>query len=88
VTDWSTLDAFLRTDPTDVGCDEALRVLHVYAELVASGEDAGDRYPGVASHLRACGPCGDDFEGLLALVTDPPAPGVRASLRRKFRDRR
>jgi len=88
VSDWPALDAFLRTDPADVGCDEAMRVLHVYVELVANGEDAATPYQGVTSHLRACGPCGDDFEGLLALVTDPPADGVRKSLRRKLRGRR
>jgi hypothetical protein len=85
VSDWSALDAFLRTDPSDVGCDEALRLLHAYVELVAGGEDAAGRYPGVAEHLRACGPCGDDFDGLLDLVTDPPARGARRSLRKKLR---
>jgi hypothetical protein len=85
MTDWSELDAFLETDPADVGCDEAMRILHVYVELVASGKDAAARFPGVASHLRQCGPCGEDFEGLLALVTDPPADGVRERLRKKFR---
>jgi RNA polymerase sigma-70 factor (ECF subfamily) len=88
VSDWSQLDAFLRTDPADVGCDEALRILHVYVELVASGEDAGPRYPGVASHLHQCGPCGEDFEGLLALVTDPPTSGARTRLRKILRGRR
>ncbi len=24
------------------------------------------RFPDVAAHLRACGPCGEDFDGLLA----------------------
>jgi hypothetical protein len=68
------LEAFLRTDPRDVGCDEAMAVLHVYVDLVARGEDAAGRYPGVAVHLRDCGPCDDDFTGLLAAVTaDPPA---------------
>ena len=28
------------------------------------------RYPGVAAHLQACGPCGEDFEGLLATIHD------------------
>jgi hypothetical protein len=37
---WSALDRFLRTDPRDVGCDQAMEMLHVYAELVASGEPA------------------------------------------------
>ena len=62
------LDRFLRTDPRDVGCAEAMEMLHVYAELVAAGTHAEQRYPGIAAHLRACGPCGEDFEGLLAAV--------------------
>lgn len=69
MTDWPGLDRFLRTDPADVGCDEALRILHVYAEVVASGGDPADRFPGVAVHLQACGPCGTDFDGLLAAIT-------------------
>jgi hypothetical protein len=67
---WSALDRFLRTDPRDVGCGEAMEMLHVYAELVDSGEQAEERYPGIAAHLRACGPCGEDFEGLLAALRD------------------
>jgi hypothetical protein len=65
---WSALDHFLRTDPQDVGCAEAMDLLHVYAELVAAGEPAEHRYPGIAAHLQACGPCGEDFEGLLAAI--------------------
>jgi hypothetical protein len=64
-----TLKRFLRTDPRDVGCSEAIAVLHVYVDLIAAGQDAADDYPGVAAHLAACGPCGDDFAGLLAAVT-------------------
>jgi hypothetical protein len=67
---WSALDRFLRTDPRDVGCEQAMEMLHVYAELVAAGESAEERYPGIAAHLRACGPCGEDFEGLLAAIRD------------------
>ncbi len=68
MSDWPALDRFLRTDPADVGCDEAVEVLHTYVELVLAGHDAAARYPGVAAHLRACGPCGTDFDGLLAAV--------------------
>jgi hypothetical protein len=64
------LDRFLRTDPRDVGCAEAMEMLHVYVDLVAAGEPAEQRYPGIAAHLRACGPCGEDFEALLAAVHD------------------
>ena len=65
---WSALDRFLRTDPRDVGCGEAMEMLHVYAELAAAGDPVEERYPSIAAHLRACGPCGEDFEGLLAAV--------------------
>lgn len=62
------LDQFLSTDPRDVGCGQAMEVLHVYADLMAAGVDAASRYPGVAAHLRACGPCGADFDGLLVAL--------------------
>jgi hypothetical protein len=63
------LDAFLRTDPRDVGCGEAMDALHVYTELYAADPEAArSRYPGIAVHLEACGPCSTDFDGLLALI--------------------
>lgn len=63
------LTRFLDTDPRDVGCDEALAVLHVYVELVQrDAATAAERFPGVAVHLAACGPCQEDFAGLLAAV--------------------
>jgi hypothetical protein len=67
---WTALDQFLRTDPSDVGCAEAMEMMHIYVGLVAAGAPTADRYPGIAAHLRACGPCGQDFEGLLAIVRD------------------
>jgi hypothetical protein len=67
---WSALDRFLRTDPRDVGCAQAMEMLHVYVDVVAAGRGAEERYPGIAAHLRACGPCGEDFEALLAAVRD------------------
>ncbi len=65
MTGWSELDRLLQTDPRDVGCDEAIRMLHIYVDLVLGipGDDstgeAATRYPGVAAHLAACGPCGE-----------------------------
>jgi len=66
---WQALDRFLQTEPRDVGCEQAMEMLHVYAELVAAGAPAEQRHPGIAVHLRACGPCEEDFEGLLAAIT-------------------
>jgi hypothetical protein len=71
MTGWHALDQFLRTDPRDVGCERAMEVLDIYVDVVSAdgAEVAGRRFPGVAAHLRACGPCGEDFDGLLAAVT-------------------
>lgn len=73
MTGWPDFDRFLQTDPRDVGCDEALAIVHVYVELVlADGSGAAAaRYPGLAAHLLACGPCDDDVEGLLAAAGMP-----------------
>jgi hypothetical protein len=67
------LDAFLTTDPRDVGCGEAMDLLHAYADrYVTDRAAAARRYPGILTHLRACGPCSTDFEGLLARLEDEP----------------
>ena len=67
------LDRFLTTDPRDLGCDHAIGLLHVYAELAAvDPARAQERFPEVAVHLRACGPCAEDLEALLdAIRADP-----------------
>jgi len=64
------LERFLRTDPRDVGCAQAMEMLHVCAELAAAGLPVHEQYPGIAAHLLACGPCGEDFDGLLAALRD------------------
>jgi hypothetical protein len=67
------LERFLATDPRDVGCDESMAVMHLYAELLAAGRDdtaAAAQYPGVAAHLAACGACAEDVDGLLAAVRE------------------
>lgn len=71
---WEKLDRFLTTHPRDVGCDEAMAVLHVCVELTAAGQDPARRFPGVAAHLAACGSCAGDFRGLLAAVEADQEP--------------
>lgn len=79
------LDRFLRTDPRDVGCEQAWQVVHVYAELVAAGGDPEVELPGIAAHLASCGPCAEDFSGLVAalrggVAADPAGPSGPAGL--------
>jgi len=66
---WPALDRFLQTDPRDAGCGQAMELLHVYAEVAAADPlGAAERYPEVAAHLSACGPCAEDLAGLLAAI--------------------
>jgi hypothetical protein len=60
------LERFLATDPRDAGCERTMELLDVYADLILAGVDADQRYPGIAAHLRACTPCHEDLQGLLA----------------------
>lgn len=64
------LARFLQTDPADVGCEQAITTLHAYVDLVDAGDDPDARHPGITAHLRACGPCGDDYDGLLLTVRE------------------
>jgi hypothetical protein len=71
---WPELDRFLQTDPRDAGCGKAMELLHIYAEIaVADPRGAEQRHSEVAAHLRACGPCAEDLEGLLAAIRTDPA---------------
>jgi hypothetical protein len=75
MTGWDELDRFLWTDPRDVGCDRALDILHIYVELVLDNESGTEetvRYPGVAAHLLSCGPCAEDYRGLLLAARANP----------------
>ena len=50
-----------------------MEMLHVYVELAAAdASGAAARYPGIAAHLAACGPCSEDFAGLLAAIAGSP----------------
>jgi hypothetical protein len=74
MSDWPGQDRFLGADPLDVGCEQALEILDVYVEMVLGDAPglASYRYRGVAAHLAACGPCDDDFQGLLAVAGATP----------------
>ncbi len=66
----SNLIHFLRTDPGDLGCEQVFVLLDLYVEREHEYGDAAERYPGLAAHLDACGPCSEDNRGLLALLAD------------------
>ena len=55
MTGWPALERFLRTDPRDVGCEQAMEMLHVYADLTAAGA-AGAAVPGRRGALAGLRP--------------------------------
>jgi hypothetical protein len=63
---WESLRRFLDADAADVGCGETFALLAAYVDRLLDFADAEITYPGVAAHLRVCGPCSEDFRGLLA----------------------
>jgi hypothetical protein len=65
---WARLDAFLRTDPRDAGCDATMEMMDVYAELLAAGNDPSERFPGLHAHFMACGPCAQNLEGVVSVL--------------------
>jgi len=85
MSDWPGLDRFLAADPRDVGCEQALEILDVYVEMVLEDAPglAARRFPGVAVHLAACGPCDEDFQGrqLTSFGSPALAPRWRADRR-------
>src|SRR5215469_5772696 len=74
---WSVLDRFLQIDPRDVGCAKAIKMLHIYVDLVAAGGPAQQRSPGIAAHLH-----GTPAAGAVAGGVEEPehAGGVLAVL--------
>jgi hypothetical protein len=55
----------------DAGCEGGMAVIAQYVELELAGRNARERLPGLAAHLRNCPACGEDYEGLVALVREP-----------------
>ena len=72
---WQALDQFLRTDPRDVGCEQAIEVLDVYADaVIAQGTAATElRYP---ASQRTCAPAAHAAKTSPACspLSPPPRP--------------
>ena len=62
---WDGLRALLTTDPRDIGCEATWQLIDAYAELVLTGEDPEQSFPGITAHLSSCDPCAEDYRGLL-----------------------
>lgn len=70
------LDDLLRAEPSDAGCHAGIPILDEYVEIELAGGDPAGRFPGTATHLKACAGCRTDHDGLLEATRlfDTPAP--------------
>lgn len=57
----------------------AAALLHIYAHLLLSGEEAAIHYPQVAAHLSKCDECSEDLQILLEDTQSLYAPAVEPS---------
>ena len=54
----------------ELTCEQCFAELDRYVELLlAGGERAGERVPGMRAHLDGCPACAEDFRSLRDLVT-------------------
>ena len=71
MTGWAELDRLLQTDPADVGCEQALHILHVYVDLVLDEVEA----------VEGIDPAGAHLAGMTTSAAEHRYPGVAAHLR-------
>ncbi|NIS83006.1 MAG: hypothetical protein GTO14_23025 [Anaerolineales bacterium] len=62
------MEHLAKTREDEVDCDEVFRVLDVYAEVEARGEDAGELLPMVKQHLEICECCHEELEAVIRIL--------------------
>ena len=68
MTERADISELLDVDDVDAGCAASFEVLHEYVEAELAGQDPAAGLPGLASHLRTCPACRQDYLGLLEAV--------------------
>lgn len=64
------LTRLLGTVDDDAGCDGGMVALAEYVEAELAGRDVATLFPSVATHLRNCPACAEDYRGLVVLVRE------------------
>jgi hypothetical protein len=65
MTEPHALEALLRAQEGDAGCDAGIPIMDQYVEIELRGEDPSEQFPGTAIHLRVCPGCRADHDGVL-----------------------
>lgn len=56
------------TTEDEIDCGQAFNLMHQYAELVSSGQDASVLLPAVHKHIEICQDCRQELEALLRTI--------------------
>lgn len=56
------------TQDEECSCEEAHRLLDIYAEAIQRGEDVSEAFRLVRNHLEICRCCRDEFEALMNIL--------------------
>lgn len=56
------------TTEDEIDCGQAFELMHQYAELVSSGQDASVLLPAVHKHIEICLDCRQELEALLRAI--------------------
>jgi hypothetical protein len=62
------VDMIATTTDDEIDCDQAFELMHQYADLVDSGQDAGALLPAVKKHIENCKDCREELEALLRAI--------------------
>jgi hypothetical protein len=62
------LKMLAKTQEDELDCGEVHRVIDVYAETTARGEDSAKLLPMVKHHLEMCDCCDEEYEALLRIL--------------------
>ena len=65
-----TLKRLLGSDEPEIGCDECFAQLDRYVELELAGADPEGVVPGMRAHLNGCPACSEEYDSLVALLSD------------------
>lgn len=52
----------------DIDCSQAFDLMHQYADLIDSGQDAASLLPEVRRHIEICKDCREELEALLRAI--------------------
>ena len=65
MTEPQSIDLLLAADTIDSGCAAGFEVLHRYVQSELAEGNPASEFPGLATHLRNCPACREDYLGLL-----------------------